>query len=263
MAEIEYDSIGSSYLDWKLNTCDVRQYIADYTIMKCLPRPFFHENDLLDGKRILDLGCGTGYYARRFKQLNCSYVLGVDVSTSMLNAAREEEKQSPMNIEYICADAKSLFVSEEPFDLVIGIYLLTNARTREELVQMVLTIYNQLRRGGGFIGTITNSINGTALFEKDRFRKYGATIHVDKTVEENSIPDGTPIKIDMFNSDDNKIGEICDFHWSASTYETVFQEVGFTSFEWIPFQLDPVAVDHVFCEEFLSFPTGIGIRATK
>src|SRR3989344_9495593 len=52
--------------------------------------------EIKKGEIILDLGCGTGFFAREFYKLGAR-VAGVDVSKAMIEIAR---KNSPHGIEY-------------------------------------------------------------------------------------------------------------------------------------------------------------------
>jgi 2-polyprenyl-3-methyl-5-hydroxy-6-metoxy-1,4-benzoquinol methylase len=44
----------------------------------------------MDGRRVLDLGCGTGQLARHLATLGAAEVVGLDVSERMLALARAE-----------------------------------------------------------------------------------------------------------------------------------------------------------------------------
>ena len=82
----------------------------------------------LVGKSILDLGCGEGFYTRRFKQKGAARVVGVDISTKMIELAREEEAREPLGIEYIVGDVQEIGQIGS-FDLVVASYLLNCAQT--------------------------------------------------------------------------------------------------------------------------------------
>jgi SAM-dependent methyltransferase len=56
------------------------------------------------GQRILDQGCGYGVACRQLARLGAS-VVGVDLSSEMLAHAQRIEKDSPLGVTYIRADA--------------------------------------------------------------------------------------------------------------------------------------------------------------
>ena len=80
---------------------------------------FFYKNDrsymqflVGDGKRVLELGCGTG---QLLNALNPSYGMGVDISANMVSAAQ----QNYPNLEFIQGDLEdeNLISSlQGPFD---------------------------------------------------------------------------------------------------------------------------------------------------
>jgi SAM-dependent methyltransferase len=74
----------------------------------------------LPGKRLCDLGCGPGLYARRFSDCGAE-VTGVDFSAHSLAYARRRAAEDEMDIRYVEAD---YLVDELPtgFDIVTLIY---------------------------------------------------------------------------------------------------------------------------------------------
>ncbi len=117
----EYDSIASIYAGLRKNCID--NALEYYTVYKCMLRPLLDDRGLLTGKRVLDLWCGEGRHTRHLKALDCAYILGVDMSSKMIELAREVERHDLKNIEYLVADAKQLPPPEQPFDLVTASYL--------------------------------------------------------------------------------------------------------------------------------------------
>ena len=101
---------------------------------------YFHLLGNLAGKSILDLGCGEGFYTRKFKEKGASTVIGVDISPKMISLATAEETQHPLGIKYIVGDACKLGKIGS-FDFVVASYLLCYAQNFEELLQMCQTIF--------------------------------------------------------------------------------------------------------------------------
>lgn len=254
----DYDIIGTNYVE--LTEKSWRLPIESYTLHKCMLQGILDEHGLLTGKRVLDLACGHGLYTRQLKALNCDYILGVDISSEMIKLAKDVERREPQGIEYQVVDAKQLKHPEKLFNLVTAFYLLCYAHTRDELLEMACTIYGQLGENATFIGFTTNIMNYEESFEK---KKYGISRQVNISLGERLIPDGTQIFITLYNKNEEKICTLINYHFSAATYEQVFKESGFKTFQWIPFQCDPQAFNKEFYNEFLQCPNGIGIIATK
>ncbi|KAA0014275.1 methyltransferase domain-containing protein [Billgrantia pellis] len=69
--------------------------------------------------RVLDLGCGPGHWSRRLAarfDLDCR-VFGLDLAPGMLEAARRE---TPANVDWLCADAAALPLADGQLDLVFS-----------------------------------------------------------------------------------------------------------------------------------------------
>jgi ubiquinone/menaquinone biosynthesis C-methylase UbiE len=69
----------------------------------------------LVGKRVVDLGCGFGWFARWARQHGAARVLGLDISHNMLQRARADTHDD--DIEYRLADLETLELPEAAFDL--------------------------------------------------------------------------------------------------------------------------------------------------
>jgi SAM-dependent methyltransferase len=70
----------------------------------------------LHGCRVLDLGCGYGWFCRCARENGAAQVVGVDVSERML--ARARDTTSDAAITYLKADLETLDLSAQSFDLV-------------------------------------------------------------------------------------------------------------------------------------------------
>src|SRR5882672_2392153 len=70
----------------------------------------------LKGLRVVDLGCGFGWFCRWAREAGAAEVLGLDVSANMLARARETTPDKA--IAYERADLERLVLPEGSFDLV-------------------------------------------------------------------------------------------------------------------------------------------------
>jgi toxoflavin synthase len=71
----QHDHIGSKY-DEDARTATLKR-AERYTFLRIV--------GLLDGKRVLDLACGFGFYTQLLKQHGAAQVTGVDISPEMLH----------------------------------------------------------------------------------------------------------------------------------------------------------------------------------
>jgi ubiquinone/menaquinone biosynthesis C-methylase UbiE len=69
--------------------------------------------------RLLDIGCGTGTFARRvLKEHRTAEVWGVDFSREMICAGAKHAKQNESRIKFVQADSESLPMADSSFDVV-------------------------------------------------------------------------------------------------------------------------------------------------
>ncbi len=74
----------------------------------------------LDGRQVLDAGCGEGYNTRIFARRGAR-ITGIDISPRMLDHARAEELRYPLLIRYEQASYCDLSIfSDSAFDAVVS-----------------------------------------------------------------------------------------------------------------------------------------------
>lgn len=69
------------------------------------------------GKRVLDIACGSGYGSQMLRVAGASSVVGVDISSQIVEYA-QKQYQIP-GIDFICSDAEQ-FECSEPFDVIVS-----------------------------------------------------------------------------------------------------------------------------------------------
>src|ERR1700676_2016149 len=72
----------------------------------------------LRGRKVLDLGCGYGWFCRWACEAGAAGGLGIDVSEKMLARARTDTPAADAAITYRRADMESLALPGDAFDLV-------------------------------------------------------------------------------------------------------------------------------------------------
>ncbi|MGH1288212.1 class I SAM-dependent methyltransferase [Bacillus toyonensis] len=73
----------------------------------------------IQNKQIIDIGCGGGIYTKELALMGAQNVVGLDFSTEILQAAKENCSDFP-NISFIHGDAHSIPYPNETFDIVIS-----------------------------------------------------------------------------------------------------------------------------------------------
>jgi 2-polyprenyl-3-methyl-5-hydroxy-6-metoxy-1,4-benzoquinol methylase len=108
----------------------------------------------LNGKKILDLGCGYGENCKEFLKLGARKVVGVDISQKMLDIAEIENKEE--TISYINLSMEEIEQLNETFDVVTSSLAFHYIKEFDTLVK---NIYNLLNPGGHLIFSQENPIN--------------------------------------------------------------------------------------------------------
>ena len=177
-----YDSIASSYdLVWAVPITRILLPLLDSTLRSLQPS--------LVGASVLDLACGTGVGLRLAHSVGANRLVGVDISTEMLKICRETTPEAGTQIELHQADCSKsldhLGLEKGGFDLVIAMWLMNYAESREHLKGMWENVSAYLKPGAKYVGLIQNheTIYPTSMQEM----KYGC---VERVVEELENGDG-------------------------------------------------------------------------
>ena len=107
----------------------------------------------LRGLRLLDLGCGFGWFCRWARQQGAAEVLGIDVSEKMLTRARADTTDP--TIAYRRADMEHLELSPASFDLVYSSLALHYIARLSELLAQV---HRALVPGGRFLFSVEHPV---------------------------------------------------------------------------------------------------------
>jgi len=135
----------------------------------------------LEGSRILDLGCGFGAFARWCIEQGAASVIGVDLSTNMLNRARELTETD--SIEYRIGDLEDLDIPEPNFELI---YSALAFHYVEDFSALCRAMRSKLVQGGRLVATVEHPIftaprndawlkkdSGDAIWPLDRYFDEG------------------------------------------------------------------------------------------
>ena len=105
------------------------------------------------GARIVDLGCGFGWFARWAREQGAKEVLAIDLSDNMLARAREATADG--GIRYVKADLEALTLPQDGFDLA---YSSLAFHYVSDFARLARCIHRALVRGGRLVFTIEHPI---------------------------------------------------------------------------------------------------------
>jgi ubiquinone/menaquinone biosynthesis C-methylase UbiE len=95
-------------------------------------------------RRVLDVGCGTGFLALRFAELGHT-VTGIDLAQQMIDRARRKAEEAKLHVDFRVGNAAALDLPDENYDLVVARHVIWNLPDPERGVREWLRV---LRPGG-------------------------------------------------------------------------------------------------------------------
>ena len=107
----------------------------------------------LGGLRVLDLGCGFGWFCRWVRENGAAAVLGIDVSEKMLARARAETRDAA--ITYVRADMERPALPAAAFDLVYSSLALHYIA---DLDGLIAAVHRALAPGGHLVFSVEHPI---------------------------------------------------------------------------------------------------------
>lgn len=223
----QYDSIGARYNTIKQLPIAIveRENVKDAVL------PYLGN---LDSPRALDLACGTGLYSQNLLQWGAAYVHGVDLSTSMVEVAKQTitaEQQQKAVLKFDVGNAVTLgkIKDEEPFDLVTGSWLLNYSGDLEEMTQMFRSISDNLKPGGVFVGVTphpTEDVDAYAGMANDVFQEHLEMWCVGVKYFE-KLASGEGWRTEVVGHGDPPVS-FTNFHLKRSVYEEAARRGGMT-----------------------------------
>src|SRR6267143_1256863 len=107
----------------------------------------------VDGKRVVDLGCGEGFFCRLACAEGAAHVIGIDPSEKMLAVARERTNDE--RITYVKAFAEDAEVEPGGIDVVVSILALHYIA---DFDSVVASVRDWLAPGGQFVMIVEHPV---------------------------------------------------------------------------------------------------------
>lgn len=177
--------------------------------------------------RCLDLACGTGRYSRLLIELGASSVVGVDISSAMVDGAKAASAGDE-RLSFAVGDCSvptklySETDGEGPFDLVFAGWFLNYAPDYATLVNMWRNVVLNLKPGGRFVCL---SPNLRLDPRQGLHAKYGILLEAVHRVEggwkARCIAPSADVQFDFFLLE-------------KDVYEKAAKEAGMVDLQWSP-----------------------------
>ncbi|KAJ9604650.1 hypothetical protein H2200_010764 [Cladophialophora chaetospira] len=187
-APTQYDLIGRAYESMK----KLPAALLERDNLRAAVTPYLHE------AKVLDLACGTGYYSRLLLDWGASKIVGVDISSTMVDAALKSAERDVIGrdkLSFHVGDATNPLpkevMAQGPFDIVLGAWFLNYADNVETMTAMFRNISSALKSDGVFVGITPHpasdldsfaELHGTAE-EKAQMKHFGVSIEYVSALE--------------------------------------------------------------------------------
>lgn len=179
------------------------------------------------GQRVLDLGCGNGYLARKLARQG-GIVTGVDSSARLIERAKAREEKNRLGIDYHTRDAADLkMLGDNGFDIVVSNMALMDIARADLAIRESSRV---LRPEGRFVASLSHPCFDTGLSSAWLIERVWATSTIWRKVGRYREPheDWIPWKIAP-----GQVMETINYHRPLSWYFRILRDAGFavTGFE--------------------------------
>ena len=166
----------------------------------------------LQGKRVLDLGCGFGWHCRYSREQGAASVVGVDLSERMLERARAATDDP--NVNYLRMAIEEIDFPGGAFDVVISSLALHYVERFDWVCEKV---YRILTDGGAFVFSVEHPIFTAAPGQQWSLGPDGERLHwpVNDYQDEGA-------RVTQFLAPD-----VVKYHRTFATYLNTLIDVGF------------------------------------
>jgi cyclo(L-tyrosyl-L-tyrosyl) synthase len=202
------------------------------------------------GRRVLDVGCGSGVYARLVARRGAGQVVGTDSSPEMIRLAEQAETAAPLGIAYQVRDVTTMPVLGE-FDLVVAVNVLHYADSAAVLDAMCQRIAANLAPGGRLLTYVGNAdVNAAAA------RDFGFV--VDRPAD---LPEGAAFTVSIGTTPPVAVHV---HHWRIETLVRALTSAGFARVEREPMTHRAVSAPQAArLDRLLRNPPGFLLSAQK
>jgi ubiquinone/menaquinone biosynthesis C-methylase UbiE len=175
-------------------------------------------------KKIIDLGCGTGFFLKEYIQAGADKSLGIDIDKELLELAEENlrDEVESGKVVFMQGDASNLKnIGERSFDIVLSVESIPNI---SDLKSLAKEVYRILEVGGKFVAVVNHPAfrvpkSADWYFSKD-LQKQGRVVYKYRTTH--------AIKIDMNPGTKNQKQKVftTTFHRPFEEYMNTFVKSG-------------------------------------
>lgn len=203
-------------------------------VLNSPPSPNSKNTTDLSGHRILDLGCGYGWFARWARDSGAAFVRAVDVSEMMICRAKEFENETDVAgvLRFEICDIDSLTLAECERGSYDVVYSSLVFHYIEDLARLYREIHASLRKGGRFVFSVEHPVYSAPVRPGPDWRVLQVEGEERKVWPLNCYSDeGWRVSSWM------GVDGVRKFHRTVESYVTLLLESGFVLTglkDWVP-----------------------------
>ena len=144
----QFDSISDKYSSF-VDIDPIRNFLHYPAVINLLGN--------IDGKNILDIGCGDGFFDRKLAKEFGAIVVGYDKAPDLIKIAKDLEKENYLGVEYFVDDPLS-FKGAKVFDDSLSVMVLPYSPDKDYLINFFTSAHQNMKEGGRFISVIFNPL---------------------------------------------------------------------------------------------------------
>lgn len=128
-------------------------------------------SDTLEGRHIIDLACGTGYWTRIVSEKAVS-IVGLDINSGTLSEAKKKRHQCPVN--FIQADVFRLPFEDRQFNGLLATYLISHIKRHDldDLARRVRRVLESGTRAFFCDNNLACELKPRLIWDKDHINSY-------------------------------------------------------------------------------------------
>lgn len=146
---MKLDDLAEKYADWYQTARG--NYVGENEY-NCLAA---HIGDC-SGKKIIEVGCGTGFFLRKFAE-RAEETVGFDLTSGMLEAGQKIAEEKGLKINFIQGDIlEGVPLSDNYFDVVYSNSMIEFFKNEKDQKKAMAEMWRLLKPGGKFVIGVLN-----------------------------------------------------------------------------------------------------------
>ena len=228
----QYNQVAKNYRQFSISNKELI-YVTDPLLMELIGD--------LNGKDVLDIGCGNGYHLSIVKEKNPKTLMGTDISESQIELCKE---YLPRDIDLMVgsADAENFIedlqsINTKQFDVIYHSYVQVHMSNSERMKSLWTNIYKLLKNEGKAVAIVSDP-------------KAAKASNVEKLLDlEYEFVNGAPLQNgDVYQTSLGPELKVYSYYWTSETVAKIIQNIGFKNVEKVSVHANDIS-ERVYSNE--------------